>query len=237
MTEKVSKTGSWFKNQRINITTDLLVYDDLAQNTPFDVFYSMITTGVEVEKKRKDSFYIEYEKSPKLLITSNFIVQGTGGSSDRRRRYEFEVANHYNDEYTPEDEFGNRFFGRDWPMEEWNKFFKFMMDCVQLYLEEGLVKADEINLSKTKIASRTHPGFYEFAHKNVQTNTWHDQRNFVETFSKTFSCDISSHKITKWLKHYAKNLNGVIDQKSTGGKYEFKINVDETKKQSTGGRL
>ncbi|MBU2060731.1 MAG: hypothetical protein KKH44_02630, partial [Bacteroidetes bacterium] len=111
---KEIKEGSWFKNQRVEITTDVLVFDDLKRHYSFEGFFPMITSGLEVERKREKAFYIDFSNSPKLLITSNYYVSGPGGSSDERRRHEFEISNHYNLEFTPEIEFGNRFFGSQW---------------------------------------------------------------------------------------------------------------------------
>jgi hypothetical protein len=221
------KSGSWFKNQRIEITTDLLVYDDLNKNISFEMFFSMITTGVEVEKKHKTSFYLNKEKSPKLMITSNYIVKGPGGSSDERRRYEFEVANYFDADHTPEDEFGNRFFDKYWASEERNKFYLFMMKSVQLYLEKGLIKSEEINLRKSRLASATHPKFYEFATEFVETNTWQNKRDFEELFRTEYSTDVTSHSMRKWLQTYSNDIGGELEVKSSNSNYQFKIKVDE----------
>lgn len=224
------KTGNWFKNQRIELTTDLLIYDDLNKSASFEFFYSMITTGVEVEKKHQSSFYIDYEQSPKLMITSNYMVNGPGGASDERRRYEFEVANYYNQHFTPEEEFGNRFFDKYWAQQERNKFYLFMMQSVQIYLEKGLIKAEEINLRKSRLVSETHPEFFEYANDYVQTNTWQNKRDFEELFRETYSCDVTAHTMSKWIDSYAVNLNGRLEKKSSGGEYKFKITVDEARK-------
>src|SRR5690606_11670443 len=113
-------------HQRVNLTTEILFYDDFTKEVSFEIFYPLVTTGVEVEKKRKQAFFIPYDKSPKILISSNYLVRGTGGSSDIRRKFEFELSNYFNENHTPEDEFGNRFFD-DWNEEQWNEFYGFMM--------------------------------------------------------------------------------------------------------------
>ncbi|MGO3812667.1 hypothetical protein [Mesonia sp.] len=221
------KTGSWFKNQRIELTTDLLVYDDLNKTASLEMFFSTITTGVEVEKKHKSSFYLDKEKVPKVMITSNYIVSGPGGNSDERRRYEFEVANYFDADHTPEDEFGNRFFDKYWATEERNKFYLFMMQSVQLYFERGLIKADEINLRKSRLASATHPKFYEFANSFVETNTWQNKRDFEDLFRTEYSTDVTPHSMKKWLQTYSNDIGGQLKVKPKNSKYYFKINVDE----------
>lgn len=226
---KEIKNGSWFKNQRINITTDVIVYDDLNRDINLETFYSIITSGIEVEKKRKDAFFINFENSPKILITSNYPVKGPGGSSDIRRRHEFEIANHYNAEFTPEIEFGNRFFDKYWGDDEWSKFFEFMMSCVQEYLQYGLVNVSTINLHKEKLIDKSCKEFVEFLDANLVINKWTDKRQFQEDFTELNpTLEIfSPHLFSKWLENYAINMDCSLEKKSTGGKYEFKIIKNE----------
>ncbi len=120
---KAIKIGSWFINQRVELTTDIMVYDDLKKDISFENFFPQITSGIEVEKKHQQAFFIESDKTPKLLISSNYLVKGPGGPSDERRRHEFEIANYYNIEKTQEMEFGCKLFEKYWPEDEWNKFY------------------------------------------------------------------------------------------------------------------
>lgn len=221
---KEIKAGSWFKNQRIELTTDVLVYDDLNKNVSLENFYTIITSGIEVEKKRKQAFFIDFMDSPKILITSNYPVKGPGGSSDIRRRHEFELSNYYNADFTPEIEFGNRFFGNSWEQEEWNKFFHFMMSCVQEYLRYGIVEVVPINLNTAKLVNKSCQEFIDFADKFVEFNTWQDKREFEVKFKELHpTIDVSPHTIKKWLTAYAMDRMGTYKDKSSGGKYFFKI--------------
>ena len=115
---KAIKAESWFKNQRIKLTTDLITYDDLNKSSSLELFFSMITSGLEIEKKRKDAFFIKHEDAPKIIITSNYPVKGPGGSSDIRRRFEFEIANYFNNDLTPEKEFGSRAMAKFLPISD-----------------------------------------------------------------------------------------------------------------------
>lgn len=219
------KTGSWFKNQRVEITSDLLVYDDLNPNIKFDNFFSMITSGIEVEKKRQHSFYIDYSMSPKIVISSNYYVQGPGGSSDKRRRHEFELANYYSDNFTPEMEFGNRFFEEHWNQEEWNKFFYFMMQCSQVYLDKGLISLDSGSVTKKKIISATSNNFYDFAESLFEYNKWLDKKDLLEFYHDIYpeDSDVSSHQFTKWVTNYSDEYGFEAAHKSAGGKNLFMI--------------
>ncbi len=227
------KIGSCFNNQRVNLTTEILFYDDFTKEVSFEIFYPLITTGIEVEKKRQQAFYITYEKSPKVLISSNYLVRGSGGTSEVRRKFEFELANYFDDKNTPEDEFGIRFFD-DWKQEQWNNFYYFMMECVQFYLANGLVEAEPINLNRAMLIADTNTTFIEFAKHYVQTDTWSDKREHHGLFKENFSQDISSHIFTKYLRAYAEQQGHTFEDKSSGGDYKYIIH---TNKQNDGEKL
>lgn len=210
-----------FIYQRITHTTDVVYYDDLPKNIEFETFYSYLTTGIQIEKKYKSAFYIKEERAPKLLISSNHYVKGDGGSSDLGRRYEFEVVNYYDKDFMPEHEFGNRFFGENWEVSEWNKFYKFMMECVQIYLVNGLIEAEPINLKKNKIADSTSKQFLEFAEAYFTIDKRLDKRQLIEDFKEFFPVwkDISSHQFTKWCKVYSDQNSLFYRDKPSGGDY------------------
>lgn len=219
------KKGNWFKNQRMTIRTDIMNYDDLLKTFSLEECYPLLTTGVTIEKKRKDSIFIPFEYSPKLMLSSNYYVSGPTGPSDRARRHEFEIANHYNERFTPEDEFGNRFFGKDWDNQEWNKFYNFMMQCISCYLKNGLIEVPAINLGEEKTIRYTHPDFYEFIVDKLTLNIRMDKRQLLEEFKSQYHSqkDLSSHIFTKWLKEYALIIGGNYTDRSSGGNYYFKI--------------
>ncbi|WP_281227591.1 primase-helicase family protein [Flavobacterium aquiphilum] len=220
---KEMKEGSWFKNQRVELTTDVLAFDDLKRNYSFEGFFPMITSGLEVERKREKAFYIDFKNSPKILITSNYYVSGPGGSSDERRRHEFEICNHYNQDFTPEMEFGNRFFSAQWDDDEWSKFYLFMMSCCQDYLQYGLHKIPHINLSQNKFLDGMNEQFIAYADAYVQNDTSIDKREFEKGFKYIYPemKDTSPHQITKWLNIYASKKGVNFSTNNSGGKYTF----------------
>lgn len=226
---KELKTGSFFKNQRINITTDIIAYDDLKENVDFEDYYTMISSGIEVEKKGKQSFLIDFEDAPKILLSSNYLIKGDGGPSDLRRRHEFEIANHYNKDYTPEMEFGKRFFSKDWVEDQWNKFYYFMMSCLQCYLENGLIEADPINLEKTKSTSKSSPEFVIYADKFCSVNGLMNKREFKKEFEERYPTleSVSSHRFTKWVTDYSIDKGYEYKSHSSGGEYFFILEKKE----------
>ncbi|WP_067145451.1 hypothetical protein [Pseudotamlana agarivorans] len=228
------KGKSWYKNQRINRTTDVVLYDDVTRDFNMETIYSMLTSGIPIEKKYKAEEYLSPENSPKITISSNYMVQGTGGNTDVRRRAEFEVHNYYNLKITPESEFKCLFF-TGWENDEWSRFYHFMMTCVQKYLEYGLIIAEPINLKSNRLIAATSPEFIAFMSVMEETDAWIDKRTFLDLFIKEYVIykTLSSHQFTKWLKEYAKQKGFKYSDRSTGGKYEFMLETLKVGKEAT----
>ena len=219
---KELKKGSWFKNQRIELTTDVLFYDDLQRKTNLEEYYTIITSGIDIEKKGKQSIYLDVKDSPKIVMTSNYPVEGDGGSSDLRRRYEFELANYYSNDFKVIDDFGNLFFDDDWGI-EWDLYYRFMMECVQAYLKNGLVEAEPLNLKRSKVSSNSAPEFQEFMEDRFETNEWINKRKLQAAFQAKYSGfgDLSPHAFYKWLVYYGRTLRCKLAKKSAGGEYSI----------------
>lgn len=216
------KGESRFKNQRIDMTTDIILFDDVSRKFTLDDIKSMITSGITVEKKGKDEIHISPTDAPKLMISSNYVVGGTGGSTDLRRRYEFELANYFSNKHTPIDEFGNLFFD-EWTPEEWNMFDLLMMESVQAFLQHSLVEASPINLTNNKVMCITNPEFKIFSDEELVVDAWLDKDRLFSKFKSDYLMhkDISSHLFTKWVKEYAKIHELLYDSKSPGGVQQF----------------
>ncbi len=218
---KTKNFKSDFANELVSSTTDCVYYDDLPKSTNFENFYSFITTGVEVNKKYKAAFRIEDWRSPKLIISSNYYVLGDGGDSDRARRYEFEISNYYSADFTPEQEFGNRFWDSKWPESEWNNFFEFMMKCLQIYLKEGLIEVEPINLTTKKIKDSTSAEFLEFAAAFFTIGEKLDKRELETNFKFLYPRwkHLSPHGFHKWCGIYALNTGLNYRKWPSGGDY------------------
>jgi hypothetical protein len=223
-----TKANSRFNNQRIENTTDIIHYDDVKSNFNLDEIKSLITSGVVVEQKGKKEVLINPEDAPKFLISTNYTVLGPGGSTDRRRRYEFELANHYNDKHRPIDEFGNLFF-EEWNEEEWNKFYLLMLNCVKDFLKNGLIECDPINIDESALANNTCSEFSKFANKQLIANTRYNKTELFQKFKKEYQiyANIAQHIFTKWLKQYAVLNHLDYEDKSSGGIQSFILKRDE----------
>ena len=138
-----------FAYQLVSADTQILCFDDVKKHFDFERLFSVVTEGLTLEKKNKDAIKIPFAKSPKITITTNYAIKGKGTSFERRK-WELELAHHYNKDYTPLEEFGKLMFG-DWKDDEWCQFDNYMIECLQLYLERGLLESDFVNLKIRKL--------------------------------------------------------------------------------------
>jgi len=178
--------------QRVNADTQVLVFDDVKKNFEFEFLFSLITEGITIEKKNKYAIKIPINKSPKILITTNYTIGGVGGSFDRRK-FEVEFSSYFNANHTPLNEFKHLLFD-EWDEEEWHKFDCFMIHCLQLYLEKGLCRFDFKNLEVRKLHKTTSVEFVEWCDDNhLRLN----ERLTKATLYNEFINDFPDYK--KWL--------------------------------------
>jgi len=149
-----------FPYQLVSADTQLLCFDDVKKHFDFERLFSVVTEGLTLEKKNKDAIKIPFSKSPKIAITTNYAIRGTGNSFERRK-WEIELHQHYNKNFTPLDEFGKHFFA-DWDEEEWCLFDNYMVYCLQDFLETGLVKSKFVNLKIRQLSAQTCHDFIEW---------------------------------------------------------------------------
>jgi hypothetical protein len=184
-----------------------------------------------VEKKGQDSYQIPFKESPKISITTNYTIKGEG-SSHARRVFEVEVANHYNADNTPEDEFGHQFFS-EWSEEEWRKFDNYMINCLSSYLNTGLVKSKFINLRIRQLSAETSYEFIEWVGlvKETSNNIRFGARLYKQSLYYDFieenpdygpksKFTISRNKFYNWLDAYSKYLSkNINDGRDNVGKW------------------
>lgn len=142
---KIDKT---FAFQRVSFDTRLVVIEDCPKNVNFEKFYPTITEGITIEKKNKDEIFLPYAESPKIAFTTNYTISQDAEHAKRRQRV-FEFASYYSSKFTPEDEFGHKFFD-DWDRDEWNKFYNLLFQCVGMYLDNGIKQITNSDKMKRK---------------------------------------------------------------------------------------
>ena len=149
-----------FPYQRVQVDTQVLVFDDVSKHFDFERLFSVITEGITLEKKNKDEIHIPFERSPKIVITTNYAIKGAGNSFERRK-WDLELKQYYNKSFTPETEFGHMLFS-GWDEYEWNKFDNYMISNLQSYLNKGLVRSEFKNLKTRKFIAGQQMNFETF---------------------------------------------------------------------------
>ena len=195
--------------------TQILCFDDVRRHFDFERLFSVITEGLTLEKKNKDAIKIPFSKSPKVAITTNYAIKGKG-SSFERRKWELELTQHYNKEFTPLIEFGKLMFG-EWDDDEWCLFDNYMISNLQLYLENGLMKSTFVNLKIRKLSADTCHEFIEWCgliaghqeHVDLEPNhRIYKQKLYLDfvdeypDYGPKAKMTISRTKFYKWLTSY-----------------------------------
>jgi hypothetical protein len=194
----------------------------------------VVTEGLTLEKKNKDAIKIPFSKSPKIAITTNYAIKGSGNSF-ARRKWELELYQHYNKSFTPQDEFGKLFFG-DWDDDEWCVFDNYMISCLQVYLNEGLVESEFVNLKIRQLSAATSHDFIEWCGlvkdsvsndklmegvRIYKNELYFDFINEYPDYGPKSRMTISRQVFYKWLHAYAeyKTGNPPIDGKDNTGRW------------------
>ena len=209
-----------------SLDTQILFLNDLRKKFYFENLFNDISDAITVDRKNMQPFSIR----AKIHISSNDTFRVEGASA-KDRVIEYEPADHYNAQYSPLDEFGVWFF-TDWDEQDWLSFDNFMMECITLYFQNGVIEAKSINLEKRKQIQHTNPDFASFMEEKVmngeiKVNTDYDKqalhREFLNNFPEYKEDRLlkSSRNFTKYLKiyaNYSSELKGEIFERRSNGK-------------------
>jgi hypothetical protein len=211
-----------FPYQLVSADTQILCFDDVKKNFDFERLFSVVTEGLTLEKKNKDAIKIPFSKSPKIAITTNYAIKGSGNSF-ARRKWEVELYQHYNKNHTPRTEFGKHFFA-EWDDDEWCIFDNYMVSCLQMYLREGLVKSTFVNLRIRQLSAETSHDFIEWcglingAEPNPKleiglkihhADMYLDFTSEYPDYAPKSKMSISRQKFYSWLTSYALYTTGL----------------------------
>lgn len=192
MDGKKFKGDSRFDFQDVTVSTRILWLDDVGKQMDIDRFNSISTDGFNVEKKFKDSIFIPPAASPKILICSNIILD-CSGTTRKRRQFIIELSDYYSSkigtgvEEPIVAEHGCRFFTDEWDIDEWNRFYWYMIDCVQLYLDKGLVPVPSINVVENRLRQIISEDLFNWIKsKDFQDETNYNTKSEFEEFKSLY---------------------------------------------------
>lgn len=204
-----------FMFQAVNQDTQLIIFDDVKKKFSFEKLFSILTEGITIEKKNKNEYRVPYERSPKILITTNHTVEGTDDSSIDRQ-FVVEFSDYYNAQHKPSDEFGHLFFD-EWNETQWIAFYNYMAECCRYYLMNGLKNYEYINLTKKKLIDSTAQEFAEFI-TELELNEDYNKKELFEKFKKEYEDfgQVKQQTLTKWMSIYANLYGLVLEQRRSG---------------------
>lgn len=199
---KFYTSSNRFGLSQVEYGTRVLVFDDVPKTFDFEKIFPLITEEAVVERKYENKVIIPFKQSPKVLITTNYTVEGSGDSHNRRK-VEFIFSDTFNADYSPEDKYGHLLF-MGWNNKEWGNFYLFMAHCLQMYLFDGIIQA-KFSVIERKLKIETTQEFLEYME---DFNYWEGKFNKNEVYEGFYSKYPNHYKVDKttirnWLKLYA----------------------------------
>lgn len=185
-----------FNLDQLHISTRLVLFDDIKRGFQIEEFFNAIVDGLIRERKGDVN---KARIFAKILFTLNYTIQIRGGSA-KDRVIEFEFADHYSSQYTPEQEFKMWFF-RDWDTAEYSRFDNFMMMCVVDYLKMGVIMPDTVNLEARKLREETAQEFINFMEdQQIEHEKAYDKKELWGKFVQVGDDGKPRYKDFDWLK-------------------------------------
>ena len=142
------KGGSEFDPNYRHVFADIEKYhkiyllDDVPRNFNYHALYTNITGGISAERKGTKAIEIPYSHSPKFMISTNWIVPKNSDEASTIARFaEYQFSNFFNATHTPLEYFEETFF-QDWNEKEWQLFHEFMLTCIMVFLNDGLIELE-----------------------------------------------------------------------------------------------
>ena len=223
-----------FAYQTVNQDTQVLIFDDVKKNFNLESKFSIITEGITLEKKNVTAIKLSVEESPKIVISTNYVIQGDG-NSHHRRVHEVEISQYYGKHLAPFDEFKRNLF-EDWKREDFEKFDSYMIACLQSFMNDGLQELAPKNLRLRKLIGATNKDFVEWMEdgehfsydkKNVKAYVFQMFQSENQDFNKVY---FTRRTFNIWVKKYAEYKNLIYTDGSSGGNRWFMLQDKPEKK-------
>jgi hypothetical protein len=231
---KMFRTDYQFRYQGVTNETQLVWVDDVTSKFPFEDLYSKLTDGWVISRKNLTDLHIAAVESPKVVISSNTVLN-TVGSSNKRRQQILEFSDHYSQHlYDPSKkdlptEHGCIFFSSDWSESEWNMFDSVMVDCLRYYLKNGLQTYEHICVERNVLAAATCSEFVSFmldeAECPIQIGVEFEAKPVYDMFVSEFvpDMDLKQRTFTVWVRKYAEMYNLILTERGSNGKRYYKL--------------
>lgn len=190
-----------FMFQSVKPDTAIIDFNDVTKGFPFENLFSIITDDMAVEEKNKAEVIVPFERSPKILITTNHAIKGVDAST-LDREFVIEFSDYFNEKHKPVDEFGKKFFEPFWNIEEWTSFDNFMIECLRDFLSKGLLEYERINLFDKILIESTSEDFVEFV-EDLELEKKYDNKELFNEFLDVYpehKTKLMQKTFTLWVK-------------------------------------
>ena len=214
------------KFQAIGKNTQLVAFNDVS-NFMLRSIYNAIVDAFEVNPKNAPL----YEVQCKSVLTDNKPLDLKGGT-DKRRVITYELANYFSVKHVPKNEFGNWFFSKKWPREEWSAFDNLMVSAAQTYLREGILSSENINLAERKLILMGDEFYDFFKNYKFKEGEWEPTKNIYSAFKAVSNLDITAKAFTQKLITFL-SLDEQVAPWSKAEGYGQKRSVEDKKVYSS----
>ena len=152
--KSTGRDSSRFNFSSVKLGTQFVLINDLKPDFEFAQLFNEIADDMTVEGKGINKIVIPKDRKPKIGITTNHIIEGTGNSF-KRRQHIVEVGNFWNlhqrkNNGKPKDIIGKT-IGGDFNEMDWNDFFNFGFRCIRKYLANGLIEQETTNYENKQL--------------------------------------------------------------------------------------
>lgn len=188
--KKKDLTEDTFWAEEVTEKSSVIFIDDLRANIDFEFFFPVITGKLTINGKGIKKFTLSEKDTPKLLMTTNHAINGSTGSF-RARQAIIAFSDYYNEDRRPAEDFGLNFWSEWDGTEQWNLFYNFMSECLQLYLEIGLVAPIFENIEKRRMRQFLGEDFLSWANDKYGTTDDQDP-------NEVYDSEFMNRKLTRY---------------------------------------
>jgi hypothetical protein len=205
----------------VNLDTQILAFDDVKKNFDFEQLFMIVSEGITVNRKNKDEIFIPFNRSPKIVITTNYVISGAGGSHDRRR-HEIEFFQYFNATNSPLKEYGRLLFDQ-WSTDDWSRFDNYMIKNLQMFLRNGLTNTISINAEAKRFIQATSKDFFDFISDNpLLLDVYYFNTELLNQFQNEYNGykEMNPQKFSKWIAEYGKYKGWTMEKgRNNKGRY------------------
>ncbi len=134
-----------FAFNSVNYGDKVIFFDEILPKRKFvETLFNEVNNFLNVRKLYQGTFTLSGQELPKFLGCSNFMVWNPKEMSQSERIHCVEFSDFFNKVVMYGGEITDYFDGKwlfdDMDDNEWNKFFNFIIKCIQLFLSDGFFK-------------------------------------------------------------------------------------------------